>query len=222
MFTSPIRKILLFCACAVLLCGISLYLYQKNKPPLEPLKIYKAPTWDLRTEKKTSTQQPESVAAPADTPSVAGSESMTPEPTPDTEPLKVSSEPPVPDFVDDIPMKADPTLTTLEETTAWVTEQLEKLTLSFTEKYPELTTISQMTKEEYLEKYPTDEEQEALLQWSQMVSGEMFEALREVFDNVPAIYLEASIDYLREHYTELWGPEAAEAAVNHFRSGIGL
>ena len=209
-----LKKLLIFGGCLILVGGVSFYFYQQNKPDPEPVEIYNTP-------KRVKKQAPSATIPPnPDALSEGGTreDAQTAEEQP-------SSETPAPSVTHTVPPEKKDDVLSDEAIQKWVTEvmeDLEQLNTQFMEKYPELLEISKMTQEEFLEKYATPEEQQALLEYVQSVQPEMFAELRAVFSSLPIEIVDDILLEAKDHFIQIWGQEAADHVIRQLRTELGL
>ena len=212
--STALKKILLLCGCFILIGGVAFYFYQQNKPDPEPVKIYNAPK---RAPKQDPSAKISPVrAAPSEVTSIEASQ---------TGKEKSLSETPKPSVTHTATSEKKEDVLSEEAIKKWVTEiveELEQLSTRCMEKYPELFQISNMTKEEFLETYPTPESQQELLEYVQRVQPEMFAEISDVFSRVPIEIIEDILLEAKDHFVKTWGQEAADQVMSQLRTELGL
>lgn len=213
------------CVFLILSVGVAFYVHQRSKPPLKPIKIYKAVT---PLPKRVPSAKSQNVqAVPPEVPSVedphAGHDHALHDHNHEEE--KSPTETPIVDTADNIlPTPEDSSLSD-KEIDEWLTsimETLEDLDRRFMEKYPELLEISTMTKEGFFEAYPTAEAQQALLDRVQQAQPEMFAEISTVFSQIPHEIVEDILLEAETYFTQQWGTETADQVMNQLRRELGL
>lgn len=212
--------------------GATVYFYQRNAPPLEPVKIYKV------TEFKKS---PDAEGVLSEEPPVDGiqvefddihaghlhqPDPLHPEPVPaykraeekKTDPPEVPS----PELTDLILPPPDMPVETSEDIARGITEKFDDLYVWFEENYPDIVAISYMSQEEFFETYSTPESQRAIKERAQQAIPELFGQLRPIFLEVPTPLAGEVLGLAREHFIEKWGTETADLITAELRAHLGL
>ena len=202
--------------------GIALYFYQQHNPDPSPVKIYNVP-------KLVPKQAPLAKTAAVKSPVSAVSSHIEREPLPDKQSQDMpaeqevsetpilpvtdtSSSPPNEEYSDKI----------IEKWVSDVMVELEALDTLFIEKYPKLFEIGTLTKEEFLAKYPTHEEQQAILQHAKRVQPELLSEIRAIYSNYPTEILDDLLLDTEDHFVELWGRDTTDLVMRELRTILGL
>ncbi len=227
MFTT--KRMMFLCGFLVLVGGVAFYLFQQNK--LSPEPIASDTVLKLVPKQEIPDETPRVQAGltgkpPAEDPH-AGHNHPPHEHSHDKPEAEISSgETPDAEGADTVaPTNENAEVLSEEAIQKWVTETmkaLDDLNTRFMEKYPELLEISQMTKEDFFEKYPTVESRQALLEYVQSVQPEMFAELRAVFSNLPIEIADDILLEAKDHFIQMWGPETADQVMAKLRAELGL
>ena len=176
----------------ILIGGVAFYFYLRYAPPPEPVKVYKVP------------KRPPKRVASVDVPPTHPPQNMYSEPVPVHEIHKAAL------FAPD------------ENVAPWVIEQFNQLNTWFQETYPDLTEVSTMSPEDFLEAYPTNEAQEALQKRARSAQSVLFGRLRDLLAGVPPSVAEEALSIAKEHFTTVWGAETADMVMTKLRAELDL
>ena len=215
------KKILVFCGCLIFVGGVVFYFYQQHQPDPEPVKIYNLPKLGSKQDSPVKASPIETARAnvtPIDD-AHTGHDHPLHEQSPDTPEISAST-------VTDVaaPEKKDDVLSE-KVIQKWVTDTmalLDQVNVRLVEKHPELFEISQMTREQFFEKYSTPEAQKVLLEYIQRVRPEISKELRAVFSNIPIEIADDILLEAKDHFVKMWGQEAADQVVHQLRTELGL
>lgn len=176
----------------ILIGGVAFYFYLRYAPPPEQVKVYKVP--------KRSPKWGASVGV-------------------------LSTHPPQNMYSDPVPVHEihksslfDPD----ESVAPWVIEQFNQLNVWFQETYPDLTEVSTMSPEDFLEAYPTDEAQEAFQERARFAQSVLFGRLRDLLAEVSPSVTEEALSIAKEHFTTIWGAETADMVLTKLRAELDL
>lgn len=226
MFGTVKGRIVMFCVFLILSVGVAFYVHKQNKPPSEPIKIYKVTT---PYPKRVPPAKSGSVkVVPTEVPPVENPHAAHNHPPHDHnhDEAALPNETPAVDTTDtDVPMPKESQSLSDAEIDEWVTsimETLEALDRKFAEKYPELLEISTMTKEDFFEAYPTHESQQALLERVQRAQPEMFAEISAVFSQIPREIVEDILSEAKAYFIQQWGTETAEQVMSQLHRELGL
>ena len=205
------KRILLFSGFLILIVGIAFYFYQQKQPNPEPITIYNVPHLDFQAKSPPAGAVQDKVTPIV--PLQRDKEQSLPQ-TPPAAVMDISS----------TTEKKDDALSE-EVIQKWVTDvkaEIERLNTRFLKKYPELFNISNMTKEDFLKRYPTPEAQQELLEYVQRVQPEMFAELRAVFSNLPIEIVDDILLEAKNHFVQMWGQETTDQVILQLRTELGL
>lgn len=218
-------RIVTLCLFLLLSISVGFYFHERSKPPLAPIKIYKAVTPLPKRVPPTKSRNVQ--AAPTKAPPVEDPEAEH-DHAPHDHNHDMEKSPAETHLVDttgtNVPTPEDSSLSEAE-IEQWVTSimgTLEDLDRRFMEKYPELLEISTMTKEDFFETYPTHEAQQALLERVQRAQPEMFAEIRAVFSQIPREIVEDILFEAETYFIQQWGNETADQVMNQLRRELGL
>ena len=208
------KRVLLLVGCFILVGGVTIYFYQKNKPAPETVTIYKVP--------KPLPKQDTLAKASPDHADHDEKTSILPSQTEHVQPnLDMDKEQLVPHIV---PLPKDNVLSdkAIQKWVDDVTEELDLLDAQFLEKYPEIFEISKMTKNDFFEKYPTIQDRQELAEYVKRVQPEMLAEVKAIFSSLPIEIVDAVLLGAEDHFVKMWGQETADLVMQRLRRELGL
>ncbi len=225
-----IRSLLGSILILLMIVGVSLYFYQKNRSETEAVRIYGATTPAVKkalpivetsseeTQRHAEHNHAEHHPTPEYTSTLEHSEelrSVAPVENPGTLHTRTAEE----------AEKAVPSVfegLSEEEASLWFQEQFEILGKQMAEKYPEIARVTELTPEEFHERYSTDEAKDAIRELALQAKDEFFADFRE---NLFLLPRDVRVSVLDETWTLVaknWGEQTADTILTQIRAELGM